>query len=88
MKKLQVLIHSLKGKSKKGKQFKFYLGSNTIRLMPQNYMVAFQSYGHWIVDPDAAIDDKLAAKIFITLRKGELKFGHPDKCVTALNSLL
>lgn len=43
--------------------------SNTIRLMPQNYCIAHKDYGFWLCDIDAAIKDKLAAKIFITVRK-------------------
>ena len=39
-------------------------GSGTIRQMPENYMLAHNHKGHWIVDPDSAADWKVIKKLF------------------------
>lgn len=71
------------------KTFIYEEGSNTIRLMPENYLIAFgqgKGYDHWIVDVDAAVKDKLAAKIFLIVRSE--KFNTASKVIEKLNKLL
>jgi len=51
-------------------------GSNTIRQMPQNYLVAHKSPVHlgWVCDPDMAADFELTTKVFSALRVFENKY--------------
>jgi hypothetical protein len=78
-----------KPKKQLAQEFKYCSYSRTVRLMPQNYLVAITSYGHLIADPDAAIDDKLASRIFIMLRQHDVKFSNEiDNVVASLNTLL
>jgi hypothetical protein len=38
--------------------------TDTLRLMPQNYLLAYREKGHWIIDPDMAVDKDLAVRVF------------------------
>ena len=42
-------------------------GSQTIRLMPQNYLLAHKRDGRFVVEPDAAVPVKIATKVFVTV---------------------
>lgn len=84
-------VENMRRKKQQDQQhFTFCDYSKTIRLMPQNYMVAFATYndhGHFIADPDAAINDKLATKVFLMLRG--LRFEkNTSNVVQSLNTLL
>ena len=68
--------------------FKYEGNSQTLRLMPENYLVAFYNFGYFVVDPDAAIPDVLASSIFIKLRIHDLKFGKPDIVASTLNDTI
>lgn len=71
------------------KHFKYCEYSSTIRLFPANYCVAvkkYDSFGHFVAEVDAAVDDKLAAKIFLTLRACQFK--KQEETLEKLNSLL
>lgn len=39
-------------------------GSDTIRQMPQNYLVAHKEHGRWICDSDMAADYELCVRVF------------------------
>ena len=52
--------------------------TDTIRQMPQNYLVAYRtpgSYGRWIVDCDIAADKELASRVFIALFDFNARYG-------------
>ena len=70
------------------RHFKYEEGSQTIRLMPENYLVAFYNFGYFVIDPDSAIPDTLASSIFIKLRIHDLKFGKPDIVASILSSTI
>lgn len=50
--------------------------SNTIRQMPQNYLIAHfdEQKRYWICDPDTACDKNLAARVFLELFNYESKY--------------
>lgn len=69
--------------------FTFDTYSKTIRLMPENYLVATTEKGHLVVDADDAISDELATRIFVLLRQHELKFCRQmDNILASLDLLL
>lgn len=76
--------------NKPPRRFTYCDYSKTIRLMPQNYLVAVSRNDdgyNFIADTDAAIPDKLAVPVFITLRR--LRFERDrSKILTDLNRLL
>lgn len=72
-------------------EFTYDSHSNTIRLMPQNYLVAVHRYGthgDFIADPDAAIEDSLAVGIFLKLRNRKMMVKSMDHLLNDLNELL
>lgn len=73
-------------KKNKNHEFKYCQYSATIRLMPENYMIASKEKGHWICDTDAAIEDDDAAEIYVIIRN--CKFDKTDKIVNKLNAWL
>lgn len=50
-------------------------GSETIRQMPQNYLIAHKVKGHWVCEPDLAADKELATRVFIALFDFDVKYG-------------
>lgn len=50
-------------------------GSETIRQMPQNYLIAYKVNGHWICEPDLSADKELATRVFIALFYYDAKYG-------------
>jgi len=44
--------------------FSYCESTDTIRLMPQNYLVARKYHRGWIVDADMAVPVELASKVF------------------------
>lgn len=61
--------------------------SETLRLMPHNYLIAYRNMGHYVPDIDGAIKNDRAIKIFLVLR--ELKFeGDKNKVIEHLNRTL
>lgn len=48
--------------------------TKTLRIMPENYMVASFEKHYWVVDPDAAIPADLAVEIFKFFSVHENKF--------------
>lgn len=60
--------------------------SETIRLFPQNYLIAFDRGGRWIIDPDKAIPEDLAVEFF----KVYMRLPHSGgvSFVKALNEVL
>jgi len=75
--------------NKPPRKFTYCDYSKTIRLMPQNYLVAVSRYDdgyNFIADPDAAISSKLAVPVFITLRR--LRFErNRETILTELRSM-
>lgn len=50
-------------------------GSETIRQMPQNYLIAYKQYGRWVCEPDLASDKNLATRVFLALFDFDTKYG-------------
>ncbi len=50
-------------------------GSETIRQLPQNYLIAHKQNNRWICEPDLAADKKLANRVFNALFEFEAKYG-------------
>ena len=57
-------------------------GSETIRQMPQSYLIAYKNHGnqvgqpeHWICEPDISADKKLATRVFLALFDYDTKYG-------------
>lgn len=48
--------------------------SNTIRQLPQNYLLAAFNGNVWICEPDLAADKELATKVFLELFNYESKY--------------
>lgn len=89
MKRILNFILRRKRKAQPEQEFTFCNYSKTIRLMPQNYMVASTDHGYYITDTDAAIGDELSAKIFVLLRQHDMRFNRNiDNVLTSLNLLL
>lgn len=60
--------------------------SNTVRKMPENYLVAKQDNGRWVVDPDKALDTDLASKCFrIVFKSLSLTYGSGPALAERLN---
>jgi len=52
----------------------FHLSTQTLRLMPENYMLANFEKGYWIVDPDSAVSEALHIELVYFFRKHGNKF--------------
>jgi len=66
--------------------------SNTIRQMPENYVIAVASNegrpARWIIDPDSACDPQLARKAFdLCFTHHNVKWGTGIDFANLLNSL-
>ena len=53
----------------------YQAGSDTVRQMPENYLVAYRRERRWICDPDPSADVELATKVFILLFQFGYKYG-------------
>ena len=50
-------------------------GSESIRQMPQNYLIAYRSYNRWVCEPDLAADKELSKRVFMALFDHDTKYG-------------
>jgi hypothetical protein len=50
-------------------EFIYQAGSETIRQMPENYMLAECTKGYWIADTDSAVSDKVAILVAELIHK-------------------
>ncbi len=62
-------------------------GSDTIRQMPQNYLVAHRTFGRWTCDPDTAADKELCTIVFLELFNYESRYGSGEKLLETLKAL-
>ena len=49
--------------------------SETIRQMPQNYLIAYRSCSRWIVDCDISADKDLATRVFNAVFDYDTRYG-------------
>ena len=65
--------------------FQYSAATDTMRLMPQNYLVAYRRAGsaQWILDADGAISDDIACNVLRVLRKN--LFSGPNLLEAILN---
>ena len=60
--------------------------SNTIRQMPQNYMIAVRNEnGMWLCDTDPASDKMLAVKVFLALFMHSVRYGSGENLLRVAN---
>lgn len=59
--------------------------SDTIRQMPQNYLLAHRVHRAWVNDPDLAADKGLVVKMALALMEFECKYGTPERVLEELN---
>ena len=59
-------------------------GSETIRQMPENYLLAHRRDGRWLCEPDLAADRKLAVKVFKAILSYEVKYGNGEVVLAAI----
>ena len=63
--------------------------SQTLRLLPNNYLLAQKQNRSWICAPDAAIPDELAQATFKAIFAcHDIKWGEPELLLKHLNSVL
>lgn len=48
--------------------------TETIRQMPENYLLAHRTFGRWVCDPDIAADQKISSAIFLELFNYESRY--------------
>jgi hypothetical protein len=58
--------------------------SETIRQMPQNYLVAHKSENRWICEPDLAADKELSMKVFKALFEYNNKYGSGENLLSVV----
>ena len=49
--------------------------SESIRQMPENYLIAHRHNGVWLCQPDLACNQRIAVKVFKLLFKHDVKYG-------------
>ncbi len=69
-------------------------GSNSIRQMPQNYLLAYRTGdrwtgGRWICDTDPAADENIAVALFkLVLKSHDHRYGTGEHLVEGLREAL
>jgi hypothetical protein len=58
--------------------------TDTIRLMPSNYLVAHRQYNRWVCEPDLAVPVDMAVKCFKAIMKHENKYGDGLNLLAAI----
>ncbi len=58
--------------------------SETIRQMPENYLLASKIDNKWVCEPDLACNKKLAVKIFKLLFNHSVKYGSGENLISYL----
>jgi hypothetical protein len=59
--------------------------SGTIRQMPENYMVAVNMNGRWVLDFDSACNQRLVTKVLLRLFQYEYTYGTGENLIQFLN---
>ena len=82
-------IYPMFNKNKSRLEFDSY--SNTLRQMPENYLIAHlkeSKFKTWVCEPDLAADKKLCVKVFVALLTYENKYQQDGNVLvqTILNS--
>lgn len=54
--------------------------SNTLRLMPENYLIASHKGSHWQLDPDLACPLQTVLLVSAALMQHEIKWSKIDDC--------
>lgn len=58
---------------------------DTIRQMPQNYLIAHRHYGgRWVCDPDISADKRLCQQIFDRLFDFDYRYGSAEKLIEGI----
>jgi len=62
-------------------------GSDTIRQMPENYLLAHRTaLGRWICDPDLAANKEISVAIFLELFNYESRYCGGKKLIETLKT--
>ena len=62
--------------------------SNTIRQVPENYLIAYRRIDGWICDPDLAANKELCTIVFLELFNLKSKYGTGDELLMKIKSVL
>lgn len=62
--------------------------SETLRFMPNNFLIAFKHNGRFIYDIDLGLDKKNASKIYEACHSFEMKWGGGNQVAKKLNEVL
>lgn len=58
--------------------------TETIRIMPSNYMLLVRQGGRYICDPDHAIPEEVCVEVFKTIRRESNAYGSPEYVIQEL----
>lgn len=62
----------------------FEKSTNTIRQIPENYLLAQRNSGpKWVCEPDLAADKEVCVRLFLVLMEHENKYGTGEKVLEA-----
>ena len=67
-----------------GNHLVYNAATDTIRQMPQNYLIAYREHGRWICDTDGAADQGLAVQVFLRLYKYDYQYGTPENLINGI----
>jgi hypothetical protein len=62
-------------------------GTETIRQMPENYLLAHRTFGRWVCDPDIAANKEICTTIFLELFNYDSRYGSGEKLLETLKAL-
>lgn len=62
-------------------------GSDTIRQMPENYLLAHRTFGRWTCDPDVAANKEISVAIFLELFNYDSKYSSGENLLKRLKEL-
>ena len=55
--------------------------TDTLRQMPENYLIAFHTYGRWICEPDLKADARLVFSVFCLIFDYDYKYGSGEQII-------
>jgi len=62
--------------------------TDSIRQMPQNYLIAHKQLDYrWVCTPDLACDKTLATKVFIALLDYDNRYGSAEKVLAEVKNI-
>ena len=62
----------------------YQAASETIRQMPENYLLAHKRNGAWVCEPDLAANRNIAVRIFKALFNYDVKYGTGENIIAKI----